>query len=314
MTALTNIPNITQLPATQAPTGATVRLVPSWRGVRPTTMADSWKMAKIIHASGLVPVSLYGKDGGANKDEDQQIATVWAVIQMGAEVGLSPMASIQSIGMIGNKPGLYGPAMLAVVEASGLLASVEEGTRGEGQNIEGYCTVQRVGRPPRTFTFTRAQAAKANLIGKKGPWTDYPERMYIARARTFALRDTFPDALAGLTQSVEELEDIPTDETQPRPPAPELAPKVQQIELLMPGDMDPEYFPQTKRGLDELVRFVTDTVLDGGAGVVLLNIELLERLAKAGYAEAIKDIRDAAAKALAGEPDAADADDDTGAE
>jgi hypothetical protein len=54
-----------------------------------------------------------------------------------------------------------------------------------------------------------------------------------------------------------------------------------------------------------LVRFIADTVLDGGAGVVMLNHELLTKLEHAGYAEAINEIRDVAAKALRGEPDEA---------
>jgi hypothetical protein len=214
-----NIANVTNLPATQsAPMAVPARNVTPWRGVRPTTMDEALRMSKAIAVTSFAPTS-YTKGKNLSHEDDLKsvTASIFAAIQMGAEVGLSPMASLQNIAVINGKPGLYGPAMLAVVEASGLLADIDEGVRGEGPSMEAYCTVQRVGRKPRTFTFTYAQAKRAGLIGKAGPWTQYPERMFLARARTFALRDIFPDVLAGLSQSVEELMDIPANDVPPPP-------------------------------------------------------------------------------------------------
>lgn len=198
--------NVTNLPISAHP-GA--RTVSSWRGIRPTSMDEAWRMSKALAMSGMLPSS-YTR----GKQYDEVVGAVFAAIQMGAEVGLSPMSSIQNIAVINGKPGLFGPAMLAVVEASGLLQNIEEaitGTMAE-KNMEAICTVQRYGRQPRTFTFSFADATLAGLIGKSGPWSQYPKRMFIARARTFALRDTFPDVLAGLSQSVEELIDIPAED------------------------------------------------------------------------------------------------------
>ncbi|MBX7147365.1 MAG: hypothetical protein K1X44_08690, partial [Alphaproteobacteria bacterium] len=49
-----------------------------------------------------------------------------------------------------------------------------------------------------------------------GPWTQYPDRMLQMRARSFALRDVFPDILLGLSYAVEELKDItPAEEVKP---------------------------------------------------------------------------------------------------
>ena len=56
--------------------------------------------------------------------------------------------------------------------------------------------------------FSVANAKTARLWGKQGPWTQYPERMLAQRARGFALRDAFPDALKGIITR-EEAEDIP---------------------------------------------------------------------------------------------------------
>lgn len=77
------------------------------------------------------------------------------------------------------------------------------------------CTVWRKGQAePTTRTFSIADAKRAKLWGKPGPWTEYPARMLQMRARSFALRDAFPDVLKGL-RTVEELQDIPPDELPP---------------------------------------------------------------------------------------------------
>jgi len=41
-------------------------------------------------------------------------------------------------------------------------------------------------------------AKTAGLLGKQGPWTQYPRRMMQMRARSWALRDVFPDVLRGM--------------------------------------------------------------------------------------------------------------------
>jgi hypothetical protein len=69
-------------------------------------------------------------------------------------------------------------------------------------------TVMRKGSPePTVRTFSQADAQKAGLWTKAGPWTQYPKRMLFQRARAFALRDTFADVLKGL-RIVEEERDI----------------------------------------------------------------------------------------------------------
>ena len=59
--------------------------------------------------------------------------------------------------------------------------------------------------------FTIGDAKKANLWGRSGPWTQYPERMLEHRARGFALRDAFADKLRGVI-TTEEARDIPAEE------------------------------------------------------------------------------------------------------
>jgi hypothetical protein len=57
-------------------------------------------------------------------------------------------------------------------------------------------------------------AKRAKLFDKDGPWKQYPDRMLQMRARGFALRDAFPDALKGFAIA-EEAMDIPDGEKLP---------------------------------------------------------------------------------------------------
>jgi hypothetical protein len=73
--------------------------------------------------------------------------------------------------------------------------------------------------------FSVADAKRAGLWGKSGPWTQYPRRMLQLRARGFALRDAFPDVLKGLV-TAEEAQDYPQASPPAEAPAP--APRIEQ--------------------------------------------------------------------------------------
>ena len=62
-----------------------------------------------------------------------------------------------------------------------------------------------------TATFSVADAKRAQLWGKQGPWTQYPQRMLAMRARSFCLRNLYADILRGM-RSAEELADIPAEQ------------------------------------------------------------------------------------------------------
>ena len=65
------------------------------------------------------------------------------------------------------------------------------------------------------MTFTVGDAIRAGLWKKAGPWTMYPKRMLQMRARSFALRDAFPDVLRGLvaTEEVEDYQEVVQEKT-----------------------------------------------------------------------------------------------------
>jgi hypothetical protein len=138
--------------------------------------------------------------------------SVLIAIQLGMELGMTPMSALQNTAVINGRPAIYGDAALALVRASGQLVSYSEKEIGEaGKDSQGWTvTVQRNGFDAASETFTVADAKSAKLWGKSGPWTDYPRRMLKFRARGFLLRDQFGDILKGL-RTVEESRDIPVE-------------------------------------------------------------------------------------------------------
>lgn len=75
-----------------------------------------------------------------------------------------------------------------------------------------HCMMKRVGRETAFHqSFSYAQADRAKLLGKPGPWMAYPQRMLQMRARSWAIRDGFSDVLSGLG-IVEEIQDLPSED------------------------------------------------------------------------------------------------------
>jgi hypothetical protein len=55
---------------------------------------------------------------------------------------------------------------------------------------------------------------EGGLKGKQGPWTNYPKRMLQMRARSWCLRDVYPDVLRGV-HVAEEAQDMPEKDVTP---------------------------------------------------------------------------------------------------
>ena len=133
-------------------------------------------------------------------------------IDMGKAVGLPMMQSLQSIAVINGMPSMYGDSPLAVCQSHPSFEWIKEEALMKGSEIDGYkCSIKRRNNEEHVVIFSVADAKKAGLWGKQGPWTQYPSRMLQMRARGFALRNTFPDALRGI-QIAEEIQDIQTIE------------------------------------------------------------------------------------------------------
>jgi hypothetical protein len=164
------------------PKTAPVEIQLDQHGVQLRSFDEMARFCKAIVNSGLAPK-------GFNSPEAVMVA-----VQHGLELGLAPMQALQSIAIINGKPCIYGDAALALCTAHPAFLDIEETAEGNTAT----CVVKRRDRSAVVRTFSEADAKKAGLWGKSGPWQQYPARMLQMRARSWALRDAFPDALRGL--------------------------------------------------------------------------------------------------------------------
>jgi len=135
-------------------------------------------------------------------------------LQAGLELGLTPIWSLTNIMVTNGRPSVWGDALLGLVLARPDCEDVIETFEGEGDHLTAICEVHRRGRQPIIRKFSVADAKRAGLHGRN-VHNAYPARMLQMRARSWACRDAFADALRGLGV-IEELRDI-----EPRTAAPE---------------------------------------------------------------------------------------------
>lgn len=157
----------------------------------PKNLQEAMQIAGILAESDIVP-----------KDYQRKPGNIMVAIQWGAEIGLQPLQAMQNIAVINGRPSIWGDAMIALVRSSGLLEFIREEISEDGQKA--IVTVKRKGEEEFTSIFTMEDAKKAGLSGKQGPWSQYPKRMLKLRARSYALRDVFPDVLKGMAIAEEE--------------------------------------------------------------------------------------------------------------
>lgn len=170
--------------------------------IDPKSMPELMEFATAMSKSGLVPNDYQGKPNN-----------IVVAVQWGSEIGLAPMQALQNISVINGRATVWGDSALALVAAHKKFLGIEEKFEGD----TAVCILKRLldnGEVQETRReFSIPMAKQANLWGKKGPWTQYPNRMLQMRARGFALRDSFPDALKGMI-TTEEAYDIPPEEKQ----------------------------------------------------------------------------------------------------
>lgn len=164
----------------EAPTVDTLDLVPK-----------AFELAQHIARTEFVPSSLRGKP-----------EAVMAAILTGHEVGIGAMQALSKIHVIDGRPAMAAELMRGLVLRAGHELWIEESTTTK-------CTVVgvRAGSSRETrITFTMDDAKRAGLDGRKN-WRSYPTAMLLARATAALCRAVFPDVLAGISYTTEELED-----------------------------------------------------------------------------------------------------------
>tara|TARA_R100000656_G_C3939975_1_gene126539 strand:+ start:204 stop:1007 length:804 start_codon:yes stop_codon:yes gene_type:complete len=169
-------------------------------GLVPSNINEAMQLAEILSKSSLIPVYLRGKPDD-----------IFVIILWGLEISLGPIQACNNISPINGKLALWGDAMLALVQSH----PEYDGHKEYIKDDVAYCEVKRKGSDWHISTFSKEDAILAGLwggitkSGKATAWKSHPKRMLKMRARGFALRDQFADALEGLI-SVEEARDYPT--------------------------------------------------------------------------------------------------------
>jgi len=137
-------------------------------------------------------------------------ADVMLILMTGAELGLTPMASIRGIHVIKGKPTLSAELMAAVVRGSPNCERLEcIETSGTTATWE---SKRKGALKPMRITFTLDDAKAAGLLAKD-VWRQYPAAMLRARALKALLTVDWQDEILGLTTP----EEVESYDAQPPP-------------------------------------------------------------------------------------------------
>lgn len=170
----------------------------------PVNYEMMWKVSQRVTNTPFVPKGLQGKP-----------EAVLACILYGAEMGIGPMQSLNSIHVIEGRAAMSPELMRAMVARHGhridLLRNDSEVCEMRGERTDTGSTA--------TVKWTMEDARLAGLAGKNN-WKTYPRAMLLARCTSELCRILFPDIIAGLSYTPEEVASIEgveyTEPEQPR--------------------------------------------------------------------------------------------------
>ncbi len=170
------------------------------KGIQLTNFEELFRFSQFVHKSGFAPKGM----DSAEK--------VFLAVQMGMELGISPMMSLQNAAVINGRPGFFGELVVALIQSDHEFEDMITEYGGDGDNYGCSVTIKRRGKTPSVGTFTVRQAKAADLIdnpAKKDTWGKYTDDMLFWRAFSRAKR-IFSDKLRGF-RMVEELRDYPEE-------------------------------------------------------------------------------------------------------
>jgi hypothetical protein len=164
----------------------------------PSTLTEATRIAEGLLKTGCIPAQF------------KTVPQVLMAQQFLRQLGLPDIACLPRIAIIKGSYSLWGEGPKAVCQPE--IEDFEEfwfdaeykiisfGNKNLTAVVSGaVCRVKRKGIPTcveRVFTVDDAKTA--GLWSKDGPWKQYPDRMLQMRARSWALKDAFPDKLMGL--------------------------------------------------------------------------------------------------------------------
>lgn len=186
----------------------------------PRDLEEATRFASGLIKAGIVPDAF--KEGG-KRDGAINASLVLMGVLKSMEVGLPPITGIGGLLPINNRFAIWGDAAVALVQSKGLVT--DQNKRNVGASFDpsteladwpdDYGTIVSYWRRNQTspyvgeFTVRDAKRAGLWLNSYRKPWIQYPARMLYNRARAFALRDGFADALMGLGIAEEERDRLP---------------------------------------------------------------------------------------------------------
>ncbi len=162
-------------------------------------MSDALQFCQQVFQSGLAPSSF------------KTPQAIFAALQLGAELSLKPMQAMQCLAVVNGRVSIMDKGARGIVAGSGLLESCEDRFEGSGDDLTAICVLRRKGIS-NTYQgrFSVADAKRAGLWGKVGPWTMYPKDMLSHKASARAHNAGFSDVLIGLPV-FEDVQDLPPE-------------------------------------------------------------------------------------------------------
>lgn len=134
----------------------------------------------------------------------------WARMAVGVEMGMRPMQALNGIAMINGKPSLHTDSIPSIVAASGLLEDQGHEFTGEGDKLACRYWCKKKGlQTVQYWEYSVNDAKTAGLLSRE-TWKNHLKKMLFNRARTYCLRNTFPEVLGNMYDSDEMAEAIPT--------------------------------------------------------------------------------------------------------
>ena len=151
--------------------------------ITPRTFEEAQQFAHLVAESNMVPQDFRNNPGNC-----------LIAMQMGAELGIPPLQALQNIAVVNGRPTVWGDLLPALAQAHPQFEYINESF--DESSMTATCAIKRKKQPEQVRTFSQADATLAGIWGRN-TWKQYPKRMLQMRARSFAVRDVFPDALKG---------------------------------------------------------------------------------------------------------------------
>ena len=214
---------------------AALKVAMGEKGVLLRNLDDLIRFGRLAVSSGAAPRGM--SEGAAA-----------LAIQAGLERGLGVLGGLQACVVINGNLSWRGKAAAALIQNSPacVTGTLRFFTEGAGEEARGVAVAKRAGyHEADRREFTVADARRAKLWGKQGPWTEYPATMLMWRALGKLANEVFPDVMGGFPLA-EEAQDFEPAHTTPTeraamlpPPKPDpLMAAIGAVELASHSDVE----------------------------------------------------------------------------